>query len=157
VTGDPPDDIDRDVVQEAMIAKAARALAAERLAAGDFAGAAIAQQIASDADKASAAGLIMPESAPAGCELIELSDPRTGQVAVRLVGRDAGQLDASASPCGCDDVRCYRFPTSGLAMPGEDSPVGVLHWCPEHGEVTYGMQPAMDLEREWRWHQPRQT
>jgi hypothetical protein len=102
-------------------------------------------------------GPITLDSPPAGCELVELLDPRTGQVAVRLIGRDAGLLDASASPCGCDEVRCYRFPTAGLSIPGEESPVGVLHWCSEHGEVTYGMQPAMEREREWRWHLPRQT
>lgn len=98
--------------------------------------------------------LIEPSDLPPGCVVLNLSQHAgPGQI---LVGRDA----TSESPalvaehtgqCG-DAVRVLRYPTTGLNLPGEDRPVGVLTWCHQHGPVALAHDIATEQERAWEWH-----
>jgi hypothetical protein len=124
--------------------------------------------------------LITDATSPPGCALVELPrpQPRSGphRPPLTLFGRvatdeDDGHRGEAASlarahtvtgHCGAE-VRVVRYPTTGLNLPGEDSPVGVLVWCVRHGEITGHLltgpilDTATERERGWGWHTPSQV
>ena len=101
------------------------------------------------------AELINPTQPPAGCTTVHL---RRGHnvdavtLAARDVSDDSPDLTAEHRS-RCDGaVRVLRFPTTGLNVPGEDRPVGVLVWCGEHGRIDQHFDGATPQERTWEWH-----
>jgi hypothetical protein len=100
--------------------------------------------------------LIGPGNLPAGCTTMTLRYSDGDERA--LAARDA--TDETPEPAGEHQATCtstlqvLRFPTTGLNLPGEASPVGVMVWCQEHGTVDQRFDEPTAQERAWNWHLP---
>jgi hypothetical protein len=105
--------------------------------------------------------LITPDDPPPGCHVMEL--PVHGGPSRAVIARDttgdrseiATDLAHTHREMGncTSTVRVLRYPTTGLNLPGEDRPVGVLVWCHHHGEVGATLdRQATQQERIWGWH-----
>lgn len=99
---------------------------------------------------------ITPDDHPEGCFVLQLVPVAEGPRDTVIGRHVVSELPCPKTddPCGDRTADLYRYPTTGLNVPGEPSPVGELRWCSRCGTVALQLVPATEQERAWDWDLP---